>query len=182
MDLNNLRSHQAYYTALLRSATADGTLILQGFDPKHTTGGCSEALRQEFRELELLDDIMRLQNVGKVVVNTRNDLITSFRSWKGNQYVPSIIHKSIKWSTRNTWLESEVLSQEECLALLEKTREKRSKEKCANKPLKYAGKDVTELGIGKPNEQKRPQSSGLFWVWSATSTHTCKMEHITPLQ
>ena len=31
-DLNNLRSHQSYYTALLRSATAEGTLILQGFN------------------------------------------------------------------------------------------------------------------------------------------------------
>ena len=32
-DLNNLRSHQSYYMALSRSATAEGTLILQGFDP-----------------------------------------------------------------------------------------------------------------------------------------------------
>ena len=62
-DLNNLRSHQLYYTALSRSATAEGTLILQGFDPKQITGGCSGALRQEFRELELLDEITRLQYI-----------------------------------------------------------------------------------------------------------------------
>ena len=31
--LNNLRSHQSYYMALSRSATAEVTLILQGFDP-----------------------------------------------------------------------------------------------------------------------------------------------------
>ena len=60
MDLNNLRSHQSYYTALSRSATVEGTLILQGFDPKQITGGCSVALRQEFRELELLDEIIRM--------------------------------------------------------------------------------------------------------------------------
>ena len=47
-DLNNLKSHQSYYTALSRSATAEGTLILQGFDPRAITGGCSGALRQEF--------------------------------------------------------------------------------------------------------------------------------------
>src|ERR1700679_2380253 len=49
-DLNNLSNHQAYYTALSRSATACGTLILQGFDPRKISGGCSGALRQEFRE------------------------------------------------------------------------------------------------------------------------------------
>ena len=32
-DLNNLTTHQSYYTALSRSASAMGTLILQGFDP-----------------------------------------------------------------------------------------------------------------------------------------------------
>lgn len=56
-DLNNLSSHQGYYTALSRSATACGALILQGFDARKITGGCSGALRQEFRELELLDEI-----------------------------------------------------------------------------------------------------------------------------
>ena len=31
-DLNNLQTHQSYYTALSCSASAEGTLILQGFD------------------------------------------------------------------------------------------------------------------------------------------------------
>ena len=34
VDLNNCRSHQAYYTALSRSSSADGTIIIQGFDSK----------------------------------------------------------------------------------------------------------------------------------------------------
>ena len=38
--LKNLSSHQGYYTALSRSATASGTLILQGFDARKITGGC----------------------------------------------------------------------------------------------------------------------------------------------
>lgn len=57
VDLHNLRTHQAYYTALSRSSSADGTLILQGFDSSKIMGKISGALRQEFRELELLDDI-----------------------------------------------------------------------------------------------------------------------------
>jgi hypothetical protein len=52
VDLNNLLTHQSYYTALSRSATAQGTVILQGFDPHKITGYASGALRQEFRELE----------------------------------------------------------------------------------------------------------------------------------
>ena len=78
-DPNNLRSHQSYHTALSRSTTAKGTLILQGFDPKVITGGCSGALRQEFRELELLDEITRLRYLGKLPAivdgDTRNHII-----------------------------------------------------------------------------------------------------------
>ena len=57
VDLNNCRSHQAYYTALSRSSTAESRIILQGFDIKKITGRASGALRQEFRDLELLDEI-----------------------------------------------------------------------------------------------------------------------------
>jgi hypothetical protein len=83
VDLNNLQKHQAYYTALSRSSTAKGTLILQGFDPRKITGGCSGALRQEFRELEILDDITALKYNAKLPVNVhgdiRNVLIKTFR-------------------------------------------------------------------------------------------------------
>ena len=86
-DLNNLRSHQSYYTALSRSAMAEGTLILQGFDPKVITGRCSGALRQEFWELELLNEITHLRHSRKLPLtiagDTRNNLIVAFREWKG---------------------------------------------------------------------------------------------------
>ena len=61
-DLNNLQTYQAYYTALSCSSTAKGTLILQGFGPRKITGGCSGALQQEFRELEILDEITIMQS------------------------------------------------------------------------------------------------------------------------
>jgi hypothetical protein len=102
VNLTNSRSHQSYYTALSRSTSAAGTVILQGFDAKKMTGGASGALRQEFRELELLDDIVQLKYEGKlamsVVGDRRNTLIHSFRKWKGDHYVPVNVHKAIRWS------------------------------------------------------------------------------------
>ena len=130
-DLNNLKTHQSYYTALSRSATAEGTLILQGFDPRVVTGGCSGALRQEFRELELLNEITRLRYSGKlpatVAGDTRNNIISTFRKWRGEQYIPRNVHVSIRWSKRSPWLESEVLSLDERLEMLEKQRQKMKK-------------------------------------------------------
>jgi hypothetical protein len=66
VDLNNCRSHQSYYMALSRSASAAGTCIVQGFYSRMITGGASGALRQEFWELEILDDITGLQYEGKL--------------------------------------------------------------------------------------------------------------------
>ena len=109
VDLNNCRSHQAYYTALSRSATAAGTIILQGFDPKKITGKASGALRQEYRDLELLDEITKLQYHSKlhktVIGDRRNDLIHAYRLHKGLEYVPATVHDSIKWSNLDPMLE-----------------------------------------------------------------------------
>jgi hypothetical protein len=101
VDLNNCRSHQSYYTALSRSASAAGTCILQGFDVRVVTGGASGALRQEFRELEMLDNITCLRYQGKlpasIIGDQRHIMISKFRDWKGQDYVPAHVHKSIRW-------------------------------------------------------------------------------------
>ena len=112
VDLNNLSTHQSYYTALSRSATSQGTIILQGFDSSKITGHASGALRQEFRELELLDEITAL-NFSKnlhitVVGESRGILIKSFRKWKGENYVPKNVHKAIRWSKHDPLNESEI--------------------------------------------------------------------------
>jgi hypothetical protein len=57
VDIHNCRSHQSIYTCLSRGSTSNGTLITQDFTDKYMTGGLSGYLRQEFRELELLDEI-----------------------------------------------------------------------------------------------------------------------------
>jgi hypothetical protein len=61
VHLNSCISHMSYYTCLSRSSSASGTIIIQGFDPKVITRGCSGYLRQEFREHEILDDITMLR-------------------------------------------------------------------------------------------------------------------------
>ena len=105
VHLNSCRNHMAYYTALSRSATAEGTIIIQGFDSKVITRGCAGYLRQEFREQELLDDITRLRYEGHLpghmVGSLRNDKIHQFRQWKGLHYVPAKTDASLRWSANN---------------------------------------------------------------------------------
>ena len=100
VDLHGAKKHQSVYTALSRGVTLTGTIILQGFDDKHLTGGITGDLRQEFRELELLDEITRLRYEEKcspkVTGITRSELIHSFRMWKGENYVPKGTHQNLK--------------------------------------------------------------------------------------
>ncbi|KAK0439734.1 uncharacterized protein EV420DRAFT_1244476, partial [Desarmillaria tabescens] len=114
VDVAKCRSHQALYTCLSRSSTAAGTLILQKWTGDMTMkvqGRASNALRQEFRELELLDKITKLrydsQLNSRVIGLTRSDLIKSYRKVKGMQYIPHRIHSSIKWDKNNPFIEED---------------------------------------------------------------------------
>src|SRR6267154_6428125 len=105
VDLRNCRSHQSYYTCLSRSATASGTVIVQSFSPHLITCGASGYLRQEFRELELFDEITKLRYEGQlpdhIQGNFRNPLIRSYQNWKGTNYVPDLTHPALKWSAKD---------------------------------------------------------------------------------
>jgi hypothetical protein len=102
VDLSSCRDHRSYYTCLSRSASADGTIIIQGFDPLKITGGTNGYLRQEFRELELLDDITKMHYESSLPENIegiqRNDLLRQYQEFRGQMYVPEHIHKAIRWS------------------------------------------------------------------------------------
>ena len=98
--MNNCRSHQSIYTCLSRGSSYDNTLILQGFDSKHMIGGLPRDLRQEFRDLEILDDITTQNYLNqldkqKVYGNTRNPLIQTYRQHKTVAYTPPFLHKSL---------------------------------------------------------------------------------------
>ncbi|KAF8230052.1 hypothetical protein L208DRAFT_1283809 [Tricholoma matsutake] len=64
VNLNDNHSHQSYYTALSSSATAAGMLITQSLHSQKSQA--VTCLRQEFRELELLDEITDLRYNGKL--------------------------------------------------------------------------------------------------------------------
>ena len=104
VDLQHSNSHQSYYTCLSPCASAKGTLIMQSLQPSMITGGCSGWLRQEFCDLEILDEITRLtfhsQLAPEINGHHRNTLIRQFRTWKGLNYVPDNLHPTIKWSAQ----------------------------------------------------------------------------------
>jgi hypothetical protein len=118
VDLRYTRSHQGYYTSLSRGTSAAGTLILGGFHPSKIVGAASGALRQEFRELELLDEITCLHYENKlsrniVMAERRNTIIALFRESKGLHYMPSKMHRAIRWSKRDPYLESDETNGQE---------------------------------------------------------------------
>jgi hypothetical protein len=99
VHLNSCFNHMSYYSSLSRSASAAGTMIIQGFDSKVIKRGCSEYLRQEFREQELLDEITRLRYKRKLPTHiepsTRCTMIQEFQLWKGTHYLPSKTHAAL---------------------------------------------------------------------------------------
>jgi hypothetical protein len=107
VDLQHSNSHQSYYTCLSRCASAKGTLIMQSLQPSVITGGCSGWLQQEFRDLEILDEITRLAFHSKLMPEINghcgNTLIKQFRTWKGLNYVPENLHPAIKWSAQQPY-------------------------------------------------------------------------------
>jgi len=61
VDLGYCRDHQSYYTALSKSSSAAGTALIQDFSERKITGGISGWLHQEFRELNVLNEVTWLQ-------------------------------------------------------------------------------------------------------------------------
>jgi hypothetical protein len=74
-------------------------VIVQSFSPRPITCGASGHLRQEFCELELLDEINKLRYEGKfpdhIQGNLRNPMIRSYQIWKGTKYVPPLTHPAL---------------------------------------------------------------------------------------
>ena len=62
-------------------------------------------MKQEFHELELLDEITRLRYEGKLPDNIEgnfiNPLIKAYQTWKGTDYVPHQTHPAVKWSVKD---------------------------------------------------------------------------------
>ncbi|KAJ7237791.1 hypothetical protein C8J57DRAFT_1439129 [Mycena rebaudengoi] len=95
VDLQHCKTHF--------SSSAEGTAIVQAFATKVITKGITGYLCQEFRELELLNEITR----GKYMCTlpafvsgvTRSDLLRSYQEYRGTDYDPSDLHTSLTWRT-----------------------------------------------------------------------------------
>ena len=78
---------------------------MQPFSPQMITSGATGYFRQEFYELEILDEITKMKYedtlLAKVQGSVRNSLIKSFQKWKGTTYVPPSTYKALKWTTRD---------------------------------------------------------------------------------
>lgn len=107
VDIQNSKSHLSIYMCLSRGTSYDGTLLLQSFSPSKIQGGISGWLRQEFRELELLDEITRLRYLGKLPTRvggaTRAQIINSFRCFKGEAFVPETVPAPLRWSSKDRY-------------------------------------------------------------------------------
>ncbi|KAJ6603933.1 hypothetical protein B0H10DRAFT_1821851 [Mycena sp. CBHHK59/15] len=101
VDLNNCRTHFSYYTALSTGTTLDGTLIVQGMDASKITKGISGFLRQEFRELEILNEITKPRYEGVAMPDihgiNRKELIKSFYDWKGGHFDSEELHPVLRY-------------------------------------------------------------------------------------
>jgi hypothetical protein len=102
VHLEHCKDHASYYTCLSRSASAEGTILLGPVDPKKITGGISGYLRQEFRELNILDEITRLNYEGLlpegILQPLRNPTIRAFVQWNKsrsyeNDWHPALAYK-----------------------------------------------------------------------------------------
>ena len=64
--------------------------------------GAPGYLRQEFRELELMDEITWLQSEDKILPfmkdNLRNSFIRQYQLLKGELYVPDVVPDTLKWT------------------------------------------------------------------------------------
>ena len=130
MILNSCHDHLSYYTALSRSSTAEGTSIIQGFHPNKIICGAPGYVRQEFRELELMDEITQLQFEDKLSPsingNLRNALIRQYQLLKGESYAPDEIPDTLKW-TKSDPMNVLKVQTDTKLQLIEKFKEKGTK-------------------------------------------------------
>ena len=106
------KNHQSYYTALSRSSSAAGTLLVQPFSDKKIMGGISGYLRQEFRELEILNTITMKAYEGRlpdsVKGRLRNVLISSYQ--KCTEYGSE---RDLGWHPAIRWGPDEIQMQTE---------------------------------------------------------------------
>jgi len=103
VDLGYCRDHQSYYTALSRSSSAAGTALIQDFSNVKITHGISGWLHQEFRELNVLDEITRLRYVNclpdGIAGPLRNPMVRAYYLWMEDDRDDDNWHSAIRYKS-----------------------------------------------------------------------------------
>ena len=99
VNLSHCKNFQSIYTCLSRSSNAAGTLIIQGFNSIKVTKGLPGHLRQEFRELHLLDNITKEIYEGRLNKKyfgpLRNPMIYKYQNEIKSKYCNNL-HRALK--------------------------------------------------------------------------------------
>ena len=114
-------------------------------------------MRQEFRELELLDDITSLRFNNKLPPNidgiTRASILHSFRDWKGSQYIPKSMPMQLKWSTQEPF-ELSTPIEEATWDIIDIKKHKKNTNENTKPVNKYTkSKPITEFITAKGTKQ-----------------------------
>ncbi|KAF8144565.1 hypothetical protein K438DRAFT_1631698 [Mycena galopus ATCC 62051] len=173
IDLKNCRTHFSYYTALSRGSTSDGTVIIQGMDERKITSGISGHLRQEFRELELLNEItlLRYHNELPATVDgvTRRDLLRSFQLAKGSFYEPRDLDAHVMWRKGDEPLLPPAAYQGRWTLVGADVPKNGSEDQKKTLNKRKAGKAVDKSGIKK---SKTLYSGPVGIIWDSVN-HSC---------
>lgn len=112
VDITDCRTSMACYVALSRGTSAERTAILRPFSSAKLTSKISGYLRQEFRELELLDEVTRLIHEGNPSFltkdSTRHTVLKNYRTLKGPNYCPKSIDPPLQWSKADPMMDTEM--------------------------------------------------------------------------
>ncbi|KAF8184515.1 hypothetical protein K438DRAFT_1507481, partial [Mycena galopus ATCC 62051] len=163
VHLNNCKDHKAYYVALSRGHKAINTVILQGFDERKITRGMSGYLRQEFRELELLDEITRLRFEGKLprIVSGvyRREILQKYKTYKGSESMadPAHFHPALRFDSSLDG-EDEAVEYGDWKASIKQTNSENKKRKNPDNPQSSPSKKQNK-GDPAPSKTTTTQSA-----------------------
>ncbi|THU95872.1 hypothetical protein K435DRAFT_557678, partial [Dendrothele bispora CBS 962.96] len=162
-SLAQARNHQNIYTALSRSSTHHGTVIMEPLSQstiQKITCGLTGFLQQEFRELEILDEITRLRFEKQLPEDfqgiTRADCLTQYFKWKGEQFLPKNVPIQLVWSATNPIESTENLNK-----VFEKHKRQTNKTKNSSSVYQLVDSDSYIVAPGTTEVQHRAQKHKL---------------------
>ncbi len=116
----------------------------------------SGRLRQEFRELELLDDISKMRYnrtlPPDIEAPFRRAVIINFRKWKGKTYIPTPVHPALHWSDSAPFVTN---SGEDLAWKVIKGKENRKEKGTSSLPIGHKNSNsFKQVVIKKQNQSK----------------------------